>query len=78
MTRDAAELLKRALAFPPETRAALATSLLDSLDDAVDENAAEEWNREIARRIQELDTGNVKTVPWAEARRQIRDILRGR
>jgi len=40
--------------------------------------SAEEWNDEIARRIQELDSGKVKPVPWAEARRQISNILDGR
>jgi hypothetical protein len=30
---------------------------------------------EIARRIEELDSGKVKTIPWAEARRQITALL---
>ena len=78
MTPDISELLKKALALPPEARAALAGSLLDSLDDTVDSSAEEEWGREIARRIEELDSGKAKPVPWAEARRQISAILNGR
>ena len=78
MTPDVSELLKKALALPPEARAALAGSLLESLDDTVDPSAEEEWGREIARRIEELDSGKVKPVPWAEARRQISAILNGR
>ncbi len=78
MTPDVSELLKKALALPPEARAALAGSLLESLDDTVDASAEEEWNREIARRIEELDSGKVKPVPWAEARRQISALLNGR
>jgi putative addiction module component (TIGR02574 family) len=78
MTREASELLKKALALPPEARAALAGSLLDSLDGTVDELAEEEWNKEIARRIEELDSRKVKPIPWAEARRQISAILHGR
>ena len=78
MSQEVAELLKKALALPPEARAALAGSLLDSLDDTVDASAEEEWNEEIARRIQELDSGKVKPVPWAEARRQISAMLNGR
>jgi putative addiction module component (TIGR02574 family) len=72
MTQEVSELLKKALALPPEARAALAGSLLESLDDTVDASAEEEWNEEIARRIQELDSAKVKPIPWAEARRQIR------
>jgi putative addiction module component (TIGR02574 family) len=78
MTQEVAELLKKALALPPEARAALAGSLLESLDDTVDASAEEELNEEIARRIQELDSGKVKPIPWAEARRQISAMLNGR
>ena len=72
------KLLKKALALPPEARAALAGSLLESLEDTLDASAEEEWNREIASRIAELDSGKVKPIPWAEARRQISAILNGR
>jgi putative addiction module component (TIGR02574 family) len=75
MSPELSDLLKKALALPPEARAALAGSLLESLDDTVDAGAEEEWNREIARRIGELDSGRVKPIPWAEARRQISAIL---
>jgi putative addiction module component (TIGR02574 family) len=78
MTQDVVELLKKALALPAEARAALAGSLLESLDDTVDASAEQEWNQEIARRIQELDSGKVKPIPWAEARRQVSAILNGR
>ena len=73
MTRRVSELLK-ARALHPGTRAALAGSLLENLGDTVDESAEEERN-EIARRIAELDSGKVKPIPWAEARRQISAIL---
>ena len=65
MTREVSELLKKALVLPPEARAALAGSLLESFDDVVDESAEEKWNKEIARRITELDSGKVKPIPWA-------------
>jgi putative addiction module component (TIGR02574 family) len=78
MAQEVTELLKKALALPPEARAALAGSLLESLDDTVDASAEEEWNEEIARRIQELDSGKVKPIPWAKARRQVSATLNGR
>jgi putative addiction module component (TIGR02574 family) len=78
MDQDVTELLKKALALPPEARAALAGSLLESLDDTVDVSAEQEWNEEIARRIQELDSGMVKPIPWDEARRKLSAILNGR
>jgi len=55
-----AEILKQALTLPPEARAALADSLLDSLDTEVDEDAAEQWRVEIRKRMAELDAGTVE------------------
>lgn len=78
MNPEISDLLKKALALPPEARAALAGSLLESLEDTLDASVEEEWNQEIARRIAELDSGKVKPIPWAEARRQISTILNGR
>lgn len=68
---DTKGLLQEALKLPSEGRAALAAALLDSLDDLVDEDAEEAWRAEIERRIAELDSGKVKAIPWAEARRRI-------
>ena len=76
--QDLSELLKRALELPPEGRAALANSLLESLDDTVEAAAEEEWSREIARRIEELDSGKVKPIAWEKARREISAALHGR
>jgi putative addiction module component (TIGR02574 family) len=67
----AAEILKEALALPTEARAALAGSLLDSLDTDVDEDAEAAWAIEVTRRVAELDSGAVKTIPWAEVRRRL-------
>ena len=74
----AAETMAEVLALPEQDRAYLARQLITSLDDTVDASAEEEWNKEIARRIAELDSGQVKPIPWAEARRQVSSILNGR
>ena len=71
MKQDPKELLQEALKLPPEARAALAGSLLDSLDQEVDEDAEAAWHAEIEHRLKELDSGKAKLVPWVEARRRI-------
>ncbi len=71
MKQDSDDLLKEALKLPPEARAALAGSLLDSLDQEVDEDAETAWHAEIDRRLNYLDSGKIKPVPWPEARRKI-------
>jgi putative addiction module component (TIGR02574 family) len=71
MKRDTTKILQEALKLPIEARAALAGSLLESLDEVVDENVEAAWADEIARRIDDVNTGKAKTVPWSEARRRI-------
>ncbi|MGB6678087.1 MAG: addiction module protein [Terriglobales bacterium] len=78
MNEEISELLKKALSLPPAARAALAGSLLESLDETVDGAAEAEWQKEIALRMQELDSGKVRPVAWAEARQQISAILHRR
>jgi putative addiction module component (TIGR02574 family) len=71
MKESIAEILKEALKLPPEARAALAGTLLDSLDDIVDQDAETAWEAEIVMRLKEIDEGKVIMVPWAEARARI-------
>jgi putative addiction module component (TIGR02574 family) len=71
MTPDTKRLLEEALRLPPEGRAALAGTLLDSLDSETDPGLEEAWALELARRSKEIDSGVVKCVPWSEARRAI-------
>lgn len=71
MKEDAARLLSQALKLSPEERAALADSLLDSLDPGFGEGLEAAWAAEIAKRLEDLDSGRVAPVPWPEARRRI-------
>lgn len=76
MNRDTAELLKQALALPAEVRAALADSLLESLDAEVDPDAEAAWQIEIQRRVRALDSKAVSPLPWAEVRSRLMAALR--
>jgi putative addiction module component (TIGR02574 family) len=71
MKKDTTRILEEALKLPIEARAALAGSLLESLDGVVDENVEAAWADEIARRVDDLNSGKAKTVPWTQARRRI-------
>jgi putative addiction module component (TIGR02574 family) len=75
MTRRASELLQKALSLSEEERAELAGSLIESLDTTVDKAAEAAWNREIARRIEDLDSGKAKTIPWEAVRSRISSKL---
>ena len=71
MKENITNILKQALKLPPEARAALAGSLLNSLDEHLDRDAESTWEAEIASRIREIDEGKVSLIPWIEARARI-------
>jgi len=75
---EAGELLKQALTLSDKERAELASSLIDSLDPTVDPDSELAWQEEIARRLAEVESGRVKTIPWDEVRRKGRALLNGR
>jgi putative addiction module component (TIGR02574 family) len=75
MTEEVNELLKKAMALPGNERAELAGSLLETLDETVDEDVEAAWQNEIALRIQELDSGKSMTIPWHDVRRRFASKL---
>jgi putative addiction module component (TIGR02574 family) len=69
---DIRALIEAALKLSPAARGALASRLLDSLQDGeVDPDAEVAWEAEISQRLKELDSKLVRTIPWSEARQQI-------
>jgi putative addiction module component (TIGR02574 family) len=70
MSPETSDLLKRALALPVDERAALANTLLDSLEVA-DESVQDAWDKEVARRMEDLKAGKAVTVPWEELHREL-------
>ena len=74
MSPAVSDLLKRALSLPVDERAALANTLLDSLDqanDQADDSVQEAWDKEVARRMKDLDAGRAVTVPWEELHQKL-------
>jgi putative addiction module component (TIGR02574 family) len=72
---EAGELLKQALTLSDKERAELASHLIDSLDPTVEPDAELAWREEIARRLEEVESGRVKTIPWDEVQRKGRALL---
>jgi putative addiction module component (TIGR02574 family) len=78
MSPELDELMKQAMSLPPEDREILANSLIESLDHPVDEGVVAAWQEEVVRRMDDIDSGKVKTVPWEQVRRKGQEILRGK
>ena len=77
MSPEVSDLLKRALVLPADERAALANSLLESIDGAK-ESIEAAWDEEVARRIESLKSGKAVTVPWEELHQQLLAMVNGR
>jgi len=52
-------------------RAELAGLLLESLESEQDEDVESAWAEEIERRVRQLDSGEVKAIPWAQIRAEL-------
>ena len=72
------QLTAEVMALPPEKRWALGHLLIDSVpgqeeDAELDPEEFEpEYMQEIHRRIEELDSGKVKGIPWEEVQAKMR------
>jgi putative addiction module component (TIGR02574 family) len=78
MSPEIDELLQKAMSLPPEARAELASTLIDSLDPMIDEDADAAWQREIASRMEEIESGKAKTIPWREDQRKGQALRHGK
>lgn len=65
------ELREQALALPLDERARLSHDIIASLDAPPEGDAAEEWVREIERRVREVKEGSVRLVNWKVTRARI-------
>lgn len=77
MSPEVTDLLKQALALSADERAALANTLLDSLETR-DESVQEAWDKEVARRMEDLKAGKAVTVPWEQLHRELLAIVNER
>jgi putative addiction module component (TIGR02574 family) len=70
MSPEVSDLLRRALELPVDERAALANTLLDSLE-ITDQSVQEAWDEEVKRRMEDLNAGKAVTVPWEQLHREL-------
>lgn len=71
MEVDAEEILNAALKLNDKEKAAVAASLLESLDPLADDDVESAWQAEIQKRLHEIETGTVSLVPWSEVRKML-------
>jgi putative addiction module component (TIGR02574 family) len=78
MSRAFTDLWKEAAELSEKDRADLAGLLIESLEGEPDEEVDAAWAAEVARRVVELESGAVQSIPWKEVRQRLLNRLNER
>ena len=68
MSRNFETLFREATQLPDCDRATLAGLLIETLGSAAEPDVEAAWSAEIGRRVEQVDNGTVKTIPWNDVR----------
>ena len=71
MTKATQAVLADALRLDADARAELVAELLASLDGPADADAQSAWDAEIQRRIDGIESGDIRLEPWESVKRRI-------
>jgi len=74
-TEALTKLRSEALGLPEADRAELAYALVTSLDAPTDADTTDAWNKEILRRLGEIDAATAKLIDRNEFRRRMQERL---
>jgi len=69
------QIAAEALSLPSEARALLADRLVESLDPAEDGVVRQLWTIEAKRRLDDVRSGRVQTIPGEEALARVRSAV---
>ena len=78
LTRD--QIIDAVQALPPADQIAVADAIyMTTRAPWMEEDMAlsSEWDKEIAKRLREIDEGKVELIPWEQVEAEMREILRG-
>jgi len=76
MSPEANDLFEKVLALSTEDRGAIAAYLIESLDEGEpDLDVEEAWQHEVARRMEEINSGKAEPIPLVEVKLRARRML---
>lgn len=78
MAKDVTALFRDASELSEHDRATLAGLLIESLEAEPEPGVEAAWSAEIERRVADIESGSVTTIPWEEVRRRLLDRLNAR
>ena len=76
MAAEFEQLKNDLLMLPIESRASLARTLIQSLDESTDDQAESLWLEEVLRRDAEIRAGTAKLKPAEQVLQEARDLIR--
>jgi putative addiction module component (TIGR02574 family) len=75
------QFIAKALELPRAARVRLFRELRISLEAKDQKVRGKEWNQawsaELVKRVEEVDSGKVESIPWSKARKRWRKIVQG-
>jgi hypothetical protein len=71
-------LLKEALGLSEAKRAEKALDLVKSPDGPADTSAASDWDQDVVRRIEQIDSATAESIDRSEFRRRLKERIRPR
>jgi len=71
MSTKITEIMNNVLALSEKERAIVAERVISSLDSEYDKDSEIEWQKEIQKRITQIDEEKVSCLPWEVALKQI-------
>jgi putative addiction module component (TIGR02574 family) len=81
MTVAAKKIVKQALALSESERAKVVSELLKSLSEEAETLSQEEWDEawevELKKRLEEIESGKVKCIPYEVVRKEL-DVILGK
>jgi putative addiction module component (TIGR02574 family) len=73
VTPQVSEILQKALALSTQERGLIIDRLIESLDDEPAEEGVEAaWDEEIKRRVDDIRSGRVKTIPGEQVLQRLK------
>ena len=76
MSMKREEVFRQVLGLPVVDRAELAQRLVSSLEPGPEPGVEAAWQTEVARRVREIRSGAVQTIPWEAFRERLRTRTR--
>ncbi len=68
-------LEKEVMDLPPRSRIRIAEKILESVNDFAGKDIEAAWSKEIARRVNDIQSGKVKGISAAQAMARARRVL---